>query len=46
LVRYKQGREALERQIRELDVKLRGAHEMRRGAERALEETNATVSAL
>jgi hypothetical protein len=37
-VRYKQGREALERQVRDLEADLKGAHEVRRGAERALEE--------
>jgi hypothetical protein len=30
LVRYKQGREALERQVRDLEVELKGAHEVRR----------------
>jgi chromosome segregation ATPase len=36
LVRYKQGRETLERQVRDLEAKLKGAHKVRRGAERAL----------
>jgi hypothetical protein len=35
LVRFKQGRETLERQVRDLETELRGAHEVRRGAERA-----------
>jgi predicted nucleic acid-binding Zn-ribbon protein len=36
LERYKQGREALERQVRDLEANLRRPHEVRRGAERAL----------
>jgi predicted nucleic acid-binding Zn-ribbon protein len=31
LVRYKQGREALERQVRDLEAELKGAHEVCRG---------------
>jgi hypothetical protein len=46
LVRYKQGREALERQVRDLEVDLKGAHEVHRGAERALAEADATVNSL
>jgi chromosome segregation ATPase len=46
LVRYKQGREALEHQVWDLEADLRGAHEVRRGAERALEEANATMNML
>jgi chromosome segregation ATPase len=46
LVRYKQGREALERQVRDLEAKLKGAHEVRRGAERALAEADATINSL
>jgi hypothetical protein len=46
LVRYKQGREALERQVRDLEVDLKGAHEVRRGAERALAEADATINTL
>jgi hypothetical protein len=46
LVRYKQGREALERQVRDLEVDLKGAHEVRRGAERALVEADATINSL
>jgi multidrug resistance efflux pump len=46
LERYKQGREALERQVRDLEADLRRAHEVRRGAERVLEETDATMNAL
>jgi multidrug resistance efflux pump len=44
--RYKQGREALERQVQDLEADLRRAHEVRRGAEHALEETNATMNML
>jgi multidrug resistance efflux pump len=46
LERYKQGREALERQVRDLEAELRRAHEVRRGAERSLEQTDATMNAL
>jgi hypothetical protein len=46
LVRYKQGREALERQVRDLEVELKGAHEVRRAAERALAEADATINML
>jgi hypothetical protein len=46
LVRYKQGREALERQVRDLEADLKGAQEVRRGAERALAEADATISSL
>jgi chromosome segregation ATPase len=46
LVRYKQGRETLERQVRDLETELRGAHEVRRGAERALAEADATINSL
>jgi hypothetical protein len=46
LARYKQGREALERQVRDLEVDLKGAHEVRRGAERALAEADATINLL
>jgi hypothetical protein len=46
LVRYKQGREALERQVRDLEAELKGAHEVRRGAERALAEADATINSL
>jgi hypothetical protein len=46
LVRYKQGREALERQVRDLEVELKGAHEVRRGAERALAEADAMINTL
>jgi predicted nucleic acid-binding Zn-ribbon protein len=45
-VRYKQGRETLERQVRDLEVELKGAHEVRRGAERALAEADATINTL
>jgi hypothetical protein len=46
LVRYKQGREALERQVRDLEAELKGAHEVRRGAERASAEADATINLL
>jgi hypothetical protein len=46
LVWYKQGCEALERQVRDLEVDLKGAHEARRGAERALAEADATINTL
>jgi hypothetical protein len=45
-MRYKQGREALERQVRDLEVELKGAHEVHRGAEHALAEANATIDML
>jgi hypothetical protein len=44
--RYKPGRETLKRQVRDLEAALRRAHEVRRGAEHALEETDATMSTL
>jgi hypothetical protein len=46
LVRYKQGRETLERQVRDLEVELKGAHEVCRGAKRALAEADATIGTL
>jgi hypothetical protein len=46
LVRYKQGCEALERQVRDMEVDMKGAHEVRRGAERALAEADATINSL
>jgi hypothetical protein len=46
LVRYKQGREALERQVKDLEVELKGAHEVHQGAERALAEADATINTL
>jgi hypothetical protein len=46
LVRYKQGHEALERQVRDLEADLKGAHEVRQGAERASAEADATVNSL
>jgi hypothetical protein len=46
LVRYKQGRETLERQVRDLETELRGAHEVHRGAERALADADATIASL
>jgi hypothetical protein len=46
LVRYKQGRKALERQVQDLEVELKGAHEVRRGVERTLVEADATINSL
>jgi hypothetical protein len=46
LLMYKQKREALERQVRDLETELRGAHEVHRGAERALAEADATIAVL
>jgi hypothetical protein len=46
LERYKQGHKTLERQVRDLEADLRRAHEVHRGTERALEETDATMNAL
>jgi hypothetical protein len=46
LVRYKQGREALERQVCDLEAELRGAHEVHRGADHALAEADATINLL
>jgi hypothetical protein len=46
LVRYKKGRETLERQVRDLETELRGVHEVRRGTERALAEADATIASL
>jgi chromosome segregation ATPase len=44
--RFKQGRETLERQVRDLETELRGAHEVCRGAERALADADATIALL
>jgi hypothetical protein len=46
LARYKQGRETLERQVRDLEADLKGAHEVHRGAEHALAEADATINSL
>jgi acetolactate synthase regulatory subunit len=46
LVRCKQGREALERQVRDLEAELMGAHEVRWGTKRALVEADATINSL
>jgi hypothetical protein len=46
LVRYKQGREVLECQVRDLEAELKGVHEVRRGAEHALAEADATINSL
>jgi hypothetical protein len=45
-VRYKQGREVLEHQVRDLEAELKGAHEVRRGADRTLAEADATINSL
>jgi septal ring factor EnvC (AmiA/AmiB activator) len=46
LVRYKQGREALERQVRDLEADLKGVHETCRGVERALAESDTAINSL
>jgi septal ring factor EnvC (AmiA/AmiB activator) len=46
LLMYKQKREALECQVRDMEAELKGAHEVRQGAERALAEANATIASL
>jgi predicted nucleic acid-binding Zn-ribbon protein len=46
LERYKQGCETLERQVRVLEAELKKAHKVQWGAERALGETDATMSTL
>jgi chromosome segregation ATPase len=46
LARYKQGRETLERKVRDLEAELKEVHEVRRGAERALAEADATIHTL
>jgi hypothetical protein len=46
LARYKQGRETLEHQVRDLEADLKGAHEVRRGSERALAGADATINSL
>jgi hypothetical protein len=46
LVRYKQGCKALECQVRDLEVDLKGVHAVHRGAERALAEADATINSL
>jgi hypothetical protein len=46
LLMYKQKREALERQVRNMEAELKGAHEVRQGAERALAEADATIASL
>jgi hypothetical protein len=46
LLMYKQKREALERQVRDLETELRGAHDVRRGAEHALAKADATIASL
>jgi hypothetical protein len=43
---YKQKRELLERWVRKLEAELKGAHEVRQGAEHALAEANATIASL
>jgi chromosome segregation ATPase len=44
--RFKQGRETLERQVRDLEAELRGAHEVHWRADRALAEADATITSL
>jgi hypothetical protein len=44
--RFKKGRETLERQVLDLETELRGAHKVRRGAERALADADATIASL
>jgi chromosome segregation ATPase len=46
LLMYKQKREALERQVRDMEAELKGAHEVRQGTERALAEADTTIAAL
>jgi hypothetical protein len=46
LLMYKQKCETLERQVRDLETELKGVHEVRRGAERALAEADATIASL
>jgi hypothetical protein len=46
LVRYKQGCEALECQVRDLEAELKRAHEVHQGAECALAEADATINSL
>jgi chromosome segregation ATPase len=46
LARYKQGRETLERQVRDLEAELKEAHEVHQGTKRALAEADATIDTL
>jgi hypothetical protein len=46
LARYKQVRETLEQKIHNLEAELKEAHEVHRGAERALAEADATIRTL
>jgi hypothetical protein len=46
LARYKQTRDTLERKVCDLEAELKETHEVRRGAERALTEANATIRTL
>jgi predicted nucleic acid-binding Zn-ribbon protein len=46
LARYKQTRDTLERKVRDLEAELKGAHEVRRGAERTLVEADTRIRAL
>jgi chromosome segregation ATPase len=46
LARYKQMRDTLERKVRDLEAELKETHEVRRGAERALTEADATIRTL
>jgi uncharacterized membrane protein YgcG len=46
LVMYKQKHETLERQVRDLETELRGAHEVHWGAKRTLAKADATIASL
>jgi hypothetical protein len=46
LLMYKQKHEVLECQVCDLEAELKGAHEVRQGAERALAEADATIASL
>jgi hypothetical protein len=46
LLMYKQKREVLERRVRDVEAELKGAHEVRQGAEHALAEADATIASL
>jgi DNA repair exonuclease SbcCD ATPase subunit len=46
LARYKQMRDTLERKVRDLEAERKEMHEVRRGAERALTEADATIRTL
>jgi chromosome segregation ATPase len=46
LLMYKQKCETLERRVRDMEAELKGAHEVRHGAEHALAEADATIASL